>query len=140
MGQLIRGGLPAHGIVLHDRAADGAVADHSGHVHAQVPLEAVKETAEGAPVPVHTRRQGIGGHPLHLDQHGGQVGGVRVVAQRGDTEAAVAHDHAGDPMLGRRCGVRVPEELGVVVGVGVDEAGAHNSIGGIDRLDGLGSV
>ena len=40
--------------------------------------------------------------------------------------------------MGRRRGVRVPEELGVVVGVGVDEAGAHNPVGGINRLDGLG--
>ena len=114
------------------------MANHSGHVHAQVPLEAVQEAAEGAPVPVHTCRQGVGGHALHLDQHGGQVGGVRVVAQGGDAEAAVAHDHAGDSVMGRRRGVRVPEELGVVVGVGVNEAGAHDPVGGINRLDGLG--
>ena len=42
-------------------------------------------------------------------------------------------------MEARRGGPGVPEDLGVVVGVGVDEAGADDLAGGVVGLDGLGA-
>ena len=137
--QLVGGGLAAGGVVLHHGASNGAVADHAGHVDPEVALEAVQEVTERPPVPVQAERQGGRGHALHLDEHGGQVVGVGLVADGGDGEAAVAHDHAGDAVLAGRGGVRVPEQLGVVVGVGVDEAGADDPVAGIEGLGGLGS-
>ena len=51
---------------------------------------------------------------------------------RGQGEAAVAADHRGDAVdVGRR-GRRVPEELGVVVGVRVDDAGRDHQPGGVE--------
>ena len=51
---------------------------------------------------------------------------------RGDGEAAVAGDHGGDAVEARRRQRRVPEHLGVVVGVDVDEAGGDDAAGGVD--------
>ena len=55
-------------------------------------------------------------------------------AGRRDAEAAVAHDHARDPVPARRREVAVPEDLGVVVGVDVDEAGRQHQPVEVDHL------
>ncbi len=52
----------------------------------------------------------------------------------GDREAAVAGHDGGDAVVARRRERRVPEHLGVVVGVDVDEAGAHDAAGGVELL------
>ena len=54
------------------------------------------------------------------------------LARRRDGEAAVAAEHRGHAVQRRRAGRRVPGELGVVVGVEVDEAGRHHQAGGVD--------
>ncbi len=58
-------------------------------------------------------------------------------ANGGEPDAAVAGDHGGDPVPGRRLEQRVPRGLAVVVGVDVDEAGRDQQPG---RVDGLGGV
>jgi hypothetical protein len=72
-------------------------------------------------------------HAFDLRQHPAHVVGVGV-AQRCDAEAAVATDHRGDAVdVGRRR-QRIPEELRVVVRVGVDEARARHETGRVQRV------
>src|SRR2546430_2163864 len=53
-------------------------------------------------------------------------------AERRDREAAVAAENGGDAVQRRRAGGRVPQQLGVVVRVDVDEPGAHDLAGAVD--------
>ena len=53
---------------------------------------------------------------------------------RRQREAAVAHDHAGDAVPARAGAERVPEHLGVHVGVAVDEAGRDHVAFGVDLV------
>ena len=56
-------------------------------------------------------------------------------------EAAVATDHRRDPVQGRRAEGRIPERLGVVVGVHVDEPWRHDQVRGVHGPPGrLGDV
>ena len=76
---------------------------------------------EGLEGPVDALDQGVEGHALDVLQRAGD--GLAVLgAGRGDPEPAVADDHAGHAVPARRRQVRVPQDLGVVVGVDVDEA------------------
>ena len=59
------------------------------------------------------------------------------MVQRREGESAVAAKNGGDAVDVGRGGVRVPEELGVVVGVDIDEAGGYDeavSVEGLGRL------
>ena len=76
------------------------------------------------------RRQG---HPFDPGHHPGQVVGVGR-SRRGQGEAAVAPDDRGHPVQGRGAGRRVPGQLGVVVGVEIDEAGGHVEAVGVDHV------
>ena len=51
---------------------------------------------------------------------------------RGEADAAVAHHHTGDTVPAARCGQRIPRQLGIEMGVDVDEAGRHQAPVGID--------
>ena len=53
---------------------------------------------------------------------------------RGEREAAVAHDHAGHAVPARAGAERVPQHLGVHVGVAVDEAGRDDVALGVDLV------
>ncbi len=139
LGDLVGRGLAGGGVVLQDGAPQGAVADHGGDVDADVAVEAGQVVGGGTPVPVDADLEGGGRHALDLDHHGGEVGGVGLVADGGEGEAAVAHHDAGDAVEAGRGGVGVPEQLGVVVGVGVDEAGTDHLAGGVDGLGGVGA-
>ena len=55
-------------------------------------------------------------------------------ARRRDRKAAVAGDDGGHAVEARRCQCRIPEDLGVVVGVDVDEAGGDDVTAGIDDV------
>jgi hypothetical protein len=57
-----------------------------------------------------------------LDRHGG------------DAKAAVRHEHAGETVPRGRRGQRVPEELGIVVRVRIDEAGGDHLAASLDDL------
>ena len=73
------------------------------------------------------------GHRLH---------GVlaHVGLDRGEPEPAVADGDRGDAVPARQRAVRVPEDLGVVVGVQIDEAGGDVHAPGVDDLGGLAGV
>ena len=131
--ELLGRGLVADGVGAHHVAAQGAVADHEPGVDADAPVEPVEVLAEALPVPVDPLLQGGERHALDPGHHAAQVVGV-VGPERGQGEAAVAADDRGHAVDVGRGGERVPEELGVVVGVGVDEAGAHHQAGGVERV------
>jgi hypothetical protein len=115
--------------VAHHVAAHGAVTDQEAGVHAQVPLQRTEILTEAGPAPRDPLLQRGEGHALHLGHHPPDVVGVLGLDRR-QREAAVAADHGGHPMdVGRRSG-RVPEELGVVVGVRIDDPGRdHETVG-----------
>ena len=106
-------------------------------------VQRVEVLAEGGPAPRHAVLQGGQRHALDLGHHPADVVGVLGV-DRGEGEAAVAADDGGHTVHVGRGGRRVPEELGVVVRVGVDDAGhddsplASNSVaaGLVDLADG----
>ena len=56
---------------------------------------------------------------------------------RREAEAAVADHHRRDAVPARQRAVRVPEDLGVVVGVQVDEARRDDQAVGVEHLVGL---
>ncbi len=108
-----------------------AVADEEAGVDAQPAIERVQVLAEGGPGPGHAVLECGQGHPLDLGHHATDV--VRVLGvDRGQREPAVPADHRGDAVdvRGRRDGV--PEQLGVVVRVRVDDAGGHHEPGGVE--------
>ena len=115
----------------HDLAAQRAVAHQEPGVDAEVALERAQVLAEGRPGPRHALLERGQGHALDLGHHAADVVGVLGV-DRGQGEAAVPADDRGDAVQvgGRRRGV--PEELGVVVGVGIDHPGDHHEAGGIE--------
>ena len=126
------GGLALGTGFAHHRPAYGRVADVAGHVHPEPPFPAGQEFGEGLEVPV-DGGEGHRGHPLDLGEHPGQV--VPLVGPVGrHREAAVPGQHGGDPVIAGRGGVGLEGELGVVVGVGVDDPGGHMETVGVDHL------
>jgi len=59
-----------------------------------------------------------------------------MAAARNNTEAAIPHHRGRDAERGRRRQGRVPGDLGVVVGVDVDDAGHQGEAAGIDHFGG----
>ena len=102
------------------------------HVHRLwLPVDAVEELGIAHPVP---------GEPLlhrlvgdRLDPRHGEHGALpHVGTHRCEAEAAVADDHRGDAVPAGERQIRVPEELRVVVGVEIDEAGGDDHAARVD--------
>ena len=71
-------------------------------------------------------------HAFHeLDQDLALIG----LARR-ETDAAIAHDHRGHAVAGRRRKPMLPGGLSIEVGVNVDKARGHQQAGGIDLFAG----
>ena len=90
-----------------------------------LPSSRSRYSAKRRPVPVDPVLERGQRHALDLGHHPADVVGVGS-PERGEGEPAVAADDRGDAVHVRRRGQRVPEQLGVVVGVGVDEAGGDH--------------
>ena len=115
----------------HDPAAEGAVTDQEPGVDPEVAVQLAQVLGEAGPVPGEAVLEGGQGHALDLGHHPADV--VVVLAlDRGQGEAAVAADHRGHPVEVGGRGGRVPEQLGVVVGVGVDDARGHDQSLGVE--------
>lgn len=116
-----------------------AVAHHEARVDGGPALQRVQVLAEGVPVPRRALLQRDQGHALHLGHHPPCV--VRVLrpvgVERRQREAAVAARDGGHAVVHGGGGVRVPEQLGVVVRVRVDEAGREHQPGGVLTAPGL---
>src|SRR6266581_9796510 len=117
-----------------DVGAHGGVADVAGVVDALGQgIEDVEELRIRGPAPLdpglHRLRRDVLGALQVLDDQvlvGGGAGGQR--------EAAVAHDDRGDAVVARRGPEGIPEDLGVHVGVAVDEAWRDDEPVGVDDL------
>ena len=108
------------------------MADVGGEVeHRAVPLDGGEVLGEGLEVPRDAGGERRRVHVLDLLQRVGDELAV-LGPGRGDGEPAVAGDDGGDAVEARRGERRVPEHLGVVVGVDVDEAGGHDAAVGVD--------
>ena len=141
---LLGGGGPLVGGVTHDVEAQGGVTDVGGEVEGGAPTaHQVQVVGERLELPGDSGRERVGVHPLDvLERVHDHV--VVLGSARGDGEPAVAGHHRGDPVVGRRLQLGVPEDLGVEVGVDVDEARGDDASGGVEfhgtvepRADGL---
>ena len=113
--------LAADRVVAHRRQPNRTVAHQEAGVDGRAPVEARQPVAERRPLPVKACAQRVERHPLDPRQHPGEV--VLLVGPRGrQREATVSAEHGGDAVLHRRARGRIPEQLGVVVRVQVDEA------------------
>ena len=98
-------------------------------------LDRRHEPAEGVPV----ERHDVGQDRLGdlLDRRHQPAGEAAIVGvERGQAEAAVAHDHGRASVPTGRRGRLVPVQLALEVGVAVDEAGRHDEAAGVDDLSG----
>ena len=138
--------VAAHGghVVVGPRLLEGALAHHvrpqrrvthvPGVVDALLdPLDGVEIVGEGLPLPADPLQHGFPGDvlgPLETAHDQVLVG----LGARGQREAAIAQDGRGDPVPRRAGAERVPEHLGVHMGMDLDEAGRHEFALGIDLL------
>src|SRR5690606_19016987 len=116
----------------HHEQAQGGGAQVAGEVEPDAPApDRVEVLGEGGAVPGHAGGQRLEVHVLDVLQRAGAQLAV-LGPGRGDREAAVPGDHGGDAVEARRRQAGIPEHLGVVVGVDVDEAGRHHAPGGVE--------
>ena len=125
-GDLLGRRRPLVGVVAHDEETECRVAEVGGEVQAEaVPLDRGEVLGEGGEVP------GDAG-PRAETSISSTFSRVWAIKSRcsgsggRDGEAAVARHHGGDTVEARRGETRVPEHLGVVVGVDVNEPGCDN--------------
>jgi hypothetical protein len=133
-GEILVGGGLLERSLAHGEGAERRVTDRRGVVQPLgQPVERVEVLGEGLPGPGDALGHGLPGDVLgpfeaaHDECFGPPAGG-------GEREPAVAHHHAGHPVPARRHAEVVPEELGVHVGVGVDEARCDHQAVGVDLL------
>ena len=115
--------LGAEAALAHHVGAQRAVADEAAGVGAlRHPVERGVELAVRLPVPGQAVEDRVAGDVLDALHHLREVRTI-VRAARGERDAAVAEHDARDAVPAARRGDRVPRQLGVEVGVDVDEAG-----------------
>ena len=131
-----------------DRVVDAAAEAHHVGPHGRVPEQRGDVRPERHPVEVvevlrgrlpvlhllEQRQDGVAGDGLDAAELIGEVLG----RAHGERQAAAAHEHGGDAVADRLAERRVDLDLGVVVGVQVDEARDDPPTGGVDDLGALG--
>ena len=126
---LARRGLVADEVLAHHVAAQRAVTDEEPGVDADVAVEARRGTRRSVShvhgTPCFERRQR---HALDLRHHPAGVVGVASLSGA-SVKPQLPPMTRRDTVPARRRGQRVPEELGVVVGVRVDEPGRDDEAG-----------
>jgi hypothetical protein len=136
---IVRRGGSSDGTLTHDQPPQRGMAHEKPGVHRDAAIEASQPVSERAPVPGHAGPQRGQRHALDPRHHPRDV--VDVLGRhRRQRKAAVATEHGRHAVQGRRAGIGIPEELGVVVSVQVDEAGGHDKPGGVDDLGGVRAV
>src|SRR5215472_9022372 len=128
--RLVEGALP------HDVGTERGVPHVAGVVDALGQrLEGVKELGVGGPAPLDARLHRLRGDvlgPLEIADH---QGAVRLGAGC-ESEAAVTHHDASDAVPAGGGPERIPEDLGVHVGMAVNEARGDDATFGVDDLAG----
>ena len=118
--------------VAHDEEPQGGMTDVGGEIEARAAAaDRVEIFGEGLEIPDDARGQGRGVHVLDVLE---RVHDHVVMLRPGgrDREAAVARDHRGHTLVRRRPQCRIPEHLGVVVRVDVDETGRDCTAGRVE--------
>ena len=117
--------------LAHRRYPDGTVADHATDVEPLGQRSQIGQVlAVGFPVPGEAVEDALGGNVLDRLHHlGEELPTVR--CDRGKGDAAVAQHDRGDAVPARRTAQRVPGQLGIEVGVDVDEAGRDDQPVGV---------
>ena len=133
---LVVGGGALGGVGAQHVAADGAMANLRRDVDAKLlPFDPVEELGEALPLPVEHGVQDVEIDRLDAGKHAHEELAVLGLAG-GQGVAAVAHDHGGGAVPRRAREQAVPHDLGVVVGVDVDEAGGDDSALGVNDTPG----
>ena len=117
---LARGGLSLHRLLAHDVLAHGDVPHQASGVDPEPAFQRVEILAVGAPTPSDPLLQGEAGDGFHPHEALHQRVFAAIVHGR-EGQAAVPHDDGGDAVLRLGGAVGVPQDLGVHVGVVVDE-------------------
>ena len=119
--------------LAHDVVAQRRERDEARHVDAEpAAVDGVEVLAVALPLPVDARlhdvvRNGLDVHQvLHEDL-------ARLGLHGRHADAAVPHDHGGDAVPRRAGQQRIPGDLGVVVRVGIDEAGRQDEAVGVEH-------
>ena len=116
------------------------MADEEPGVYRDATVERVEILTKCLPGPVDAVLECNERHALDLRHHLARVVGVSG-SQGRKGEATVATDHGGHAVPAGRRGQRVPVQLGVVVGVGIDEAWCHHQAADVHHLvQGTGCV
>ncbi len=125
--------LPGRAALPHHEEAQRAVGHLGGEVDVmRAPLERIEVLAEAVPLPVEALVEGRARDVLDaLHQLDEPL--VILVVDRREPDPAVAHDHRGHAMPGRRDDLAVPGRLPVVVAVHVDEARRDDRTVGVDH-------
>ena len=130
------GRLALRGVLAHHPGPKRRMADEGPDVdRGAAALDRVQVLGEGGEGPFlpESLAQGGDGHPFHVLE--GADDRLAVLGPGGgDGEAAVAHHHRRHPVPGGDGEHAVPHDLRVVVGVDVDEPGAHRLPPRVDRL------
>ena len=133
--QVVRCGLLLEGSFAHGPGPQGGVPDIGGEVDALVEavdgVEILGERLEAPVDPFGQRHRVDVLGPLEVADHQGPCVG----ADRGQGEAAVAHHRRRHAVPARAAPRRVPEDLGIHVGVPVDEPRGDGMALGVDLLD-----
>ena len=120
----------------HHLSPQRAVPHEKPGVDAESSVQRVEVLGEARPVPWNAILQCGERHPLDLCHHPADVVGVLRVDRR-QREPAIASDHGRDAVHVGGGGERIPEELCVVMRVGVDHPGGHHEAGGVEFRGGL---
>jgi hypothetical protein len=133
-GEIVAAGGLLHGAFAHDMGAQRRMSHIGGIVDAFGQfVDGIEIFGEAVPGPGNPRLHGVDGDILgHLQVVQHQIH-VRRRA-RCQREPAIAHDHAGHPMPAGIGADGVPEDLGVHMGVAVDEAGRDHMTLGVDNF------
>ena len=102
-------------------------------------IDAVEKFGEGGPIPRHPGlHRGVRNRfdARHREHRALAALGMH----RGEAEAAVADHDRRDAVPARDGAVRIPEQLRVVMGMQIDEAGRDDQSRGVDRLRGVGGA
>ena len=130
---LVGRGRALVGVGAHGEQAHRGVPDVGGEVEADAAaLDRRQVFGEGGEVPGDARLQGGDVHVLDVLQRARDQIAVLGVGGRNGEAAVAGHDRR-DPVETRRGERGVPEDLGVVVGVDVDEPRGDDALAGVER-------
>ena len=138
--EIVLGRLVGEGALAHDVGTDGAVPDIARVVDALGQrVQHVEELREGLPAPLDAGLHGGAADVLGtLEVAHHEVGFLGATGRQ--CEAAIAHDDRGHALEARAGADRIPEDLGVHVGVAVDEARRHDPALGVKRFLGGSAI